>query len=97
MLQNLRTKMGDFINNFAKKYSSLFQEGIQAAWSMMRYIIWFIVTDVMIVWTVISFRNWRVEDIPMGVVTIILAAIGGKVLQKSKEGKEVESTPNVTQ
>lgn len=84
--------MNKYFTSLLEKYSSLFKENFPDAWSMMRYISWFIVTDIMFVWTYLCLKDHKFLDIPMGVVAILGLAIGGKVLQKSKETITTETT-----
>jgi hypothetical protein len=65
---------------FFKKMFS--QEG---SVSLMRVLTFLVVIDIMSVWTAACLKDWKVDDLPWGIVTIFGIMITGKAVQKFAE------------
>jgi len=53
--------------------------------SLMRVLTFFVVGNIMIVWTIECIKISKIADIPSGVVAIFIAMVGGKALQRFGE------------
>ena len=55
--------------------------------SLTRILTFLVVTDIMTVWTIECIKNFKMQDIPWGPVSVIGLMITGKVVQKFAEPK----------
>jgi len=53
--------------------------------SLTRVLTFFVVCDIMIVWTIECIKNFKMVDIPWGPVSIIGLMVSGKVIQRFAE------------
>jgi hypothetical protein len=87
-----KTKIKDkskpnWIQNFAHKLSDMLS-GHDGYWSAMRWLTVTTTNTIILVWTIISIANWKLQPIPESVVTIFGIAVAGKWAQKKDEAKE---------
>ena len=96
--------MNQYILKFINKISSLLEDH-PTAWSAMRYSTILIVTTVSLTWSIMSFKQQKILDIPAGVVAFVAVGVGGKVGQKvveryvskdSKDAKDGDDTTDTT-
>jgi len=54
--------------------------------SMMRVLTFFVVVDIMVVWTISCIKSgFTIQDFPVGVVGIFLSVVTGKAVQRFAE------------
>lgn len=61
--------------------------------SLMRALSAFVIVTVILVWGYLSISNSTVEDVPGGLSTCIVAAFGGKAIQKFAEKEKKKKRP----
>ena len=86
------------LDNFLRtnKFAEIWKES-DGMMSMMRFLNSSIIMLIMGVWTVISLYKMTLVPLDPSVVTLVIAALTGKVAQRFLEGKEDKNTEPPTQ
>ncbi len=81
----------EYIQKFINRVDTLFQGDTisPTAWSMMRFLSWFVIIVTVLVWAVLCVLDHKMLDIPAGVIALDALAFGSKILQKKEEVKEI--------